>query len=198
MSDKRSHRDQARHRGVDPFEQDFPVIRPAPRKESQTASIRETPSVKGTVKWFNADKGFGFVSLETGGEAFIHVSRLKAAGYGDPSEGTSITVRIGPGKKGPEVAEVVELGAGALRRDERTSRASPATEEVDAIGFVKWFNPGKGFGFVAVGDRQKDVFVSARVLQHAGLNNLPEGKRVSMKVVVGPKGPEARSIQIID
>jgi CspA family cold shock protein len=153
------------------------------------------------VKWFDANKGFGLVSLEKGGEAFMHISRLKAACYGEPKEGTPITVRLGPGRKGPQVVEVIEVGAAPNRQIERTPRptaAPSAMEEVDAIGIVKWFNPNKGFGFVAVGDRQKDVFVSARALQQAGLKDLPEGKRVKMKVGAGHKGPEARSIKIID
>lgn len=129
------------------------------------------------------------------------MSRLKAAGFGDPPEGSPITVRLGPGKKGPEVIEVIEVGAAAPKPIERTLRATAAPRamgEAETLGTVKWFNSSKGFGFVAVGDGQKDVFVSARILQQAGLNDLPEGKRVSMKVVVGQKGPEARSIRIID
>jgi CspA family cold shock protein len=63
---------------------------------------------------------------------------------------------------------------------------------VDAV--VKWFNPEKGFGFVSVGDGGKDVFVHASVLQQAGMRDLAEGQRVSMRVVEGMKGREAASI----
>jgi CspA family cold shock protein len=201
MGDKRGHRDQVRHRGDEPFEQDFSSIRPSPRTYQQTGPAHDRPSIQGTVKRFDANKGFGFVSLESGGEAFIHVSRIKPLGYNELVEGSPITVRLGPGKKGPEVIEVIDVGAAPTTRFERGPRPSaapPKMEEADAIGIVKWFNPSKGFGFVAVRDRQKDVFVSARTLQQAGINDLLEGKRVRMKVVVGQKGPEARSIEIID
>ena len=63
---------------------------------------------------------------------------------------------------------------------------------------MKWYNSDKGFGFVAVGEGRKDVFVSGRVLERSGLNGLPEGRRVKMKVVQSHKGPEARSIQFLD
>jgi cold shock protein len=201
MSDKRSHRERP-HRGAELFEQDFPTGRQSQRTFHEPSPVTVTPPVEGTVKWFDANKGFGFISLEAGGEAFIHISRVKAFGNGELYEGSPITVRLGPGKKGPEVIEVIEVGGaadGLVERRPRPPAAAPAaTEEVDAIDIVKWFNPGKGFGFVAVGDRQKDVFVSGRIIQQAGLHDLPEGKRVKMKVVVGQKGPEARSIQIID
>jgi CspA family cold shock protein len=136
------------------------------------------------------------VSLESGGEAFIHVSRIKPLGYNELSEGSPITVRLGPGKKGPEVVEVIEAGAAPPNGP---GRAAPSSmEEVEVIGTVKWFNPGKGFGFVAAGEHQKDVFISARTLERAGINDIREGQRVRMKVIVKPKGPEAISIALVE
>ncbi|MEJ0070435.1 MAG: cold shock domain-containing protein [Pseudomonadota bacterium] len=64
------------------------------------------------------------------------------------------------------------------------------------IGTVKWFNPDKGFGFVAVGDGGKDVFVHVSVLARAQLAHLAEGQRVSMRVADTPKGREALSLQL--
>ena len=59
---------------------------------------------KGVVKWFNTTKGFGFVALEdNGGEVFLHMSALEAAGLPAPAEGAAITCEIGAGKKGPQV-----------------------------------------------------------------------------------------------
>jgi cold shock protein len=84
MGDKRGHRDQGRHRGDEPFEQDFSSIRPSPRTYQQSGPAQSTPSTQGTVKWFDADKGFGFVSLATGGEAFIHVIRGRSPGVHRP------------------------------------------------------------------------------------------------------------------
>ncbi len=59
---------------------------------------------------------------------------------------------------------------------------------------MKWYNQQKGFGFIRPEDGTKDVFVHASTLARAGLDQLPEGARVAIKVVQGAKGPEATEI----
>src|SRR6267142_6329338 len=65
--------------------------------------------VDAIVKWFNAEKGFGFVTLAGGSEAFIHIRQLETAGHSSAPEGARIKVRICQGHKGPEVTEVIEV-----------------------------------------------------------------------------------------
>ena len=56
----------------------------------------------GTVNWFNADKGFGFISPASGGEdLFVHHSQIKTAGYASLDEGQTVEFEVGQGKKGP-------------------------------------------------------------------------------------------------
>ena len=62
-------------------------------------------------------------------------------------------------------------------------------------GKVKWFNPTKGFGFIAREDKQKDVFVHVSAIRKAGMNGLAEGEAVTFEVEEGPKGPNAISLQ---
>ena len=57
---------------------------------------------KGTVKWFNASKGFGFITPDEGGEdLFVHHSEIKTQGYATLDEGQKVEFQIGQGKKGP-------------------------------------------------------------------------------------------------
>ena len=57
---------------------------------------------KGTVKWFNADKGFGFISPSDGGQdLFVHHSEIKTGGYTSLNEGQAVDFEVGQGKKGP-------------------------------------------------------------------------------------------------
>ncbi|HUW18684.1 MAG TPA: cold-shock protein [Sedimentisphaerales bacterium] len=56
----------------------------------------------GTVKWFNGQKGYGFISPDDGGEdLFVHHSEIKGAGYADLNEGQKVDFQVGQGKKGP-------------------------------------------------------------------------------------------------
>ena len=71
-----------------------------------------------------------------------------------------------------------------------------STEE--CVGSVKWYNVDKGFGFIGQDDGGKDVFVHATTLERGGLSGLAEGQRVRMQIGQGQKGPEARSIELLD
>ena len=66
--------------------------------------------LRGTVKWFNPEKGFGFVSPSDGSpDVFLHISALKDAGLQDAPEGSSIHCEVGQGRKGIQVLRVIEL-----------------------------------------------------------------------------------------
>jgi len=64
---------------------------------------------KGTVKWFNASKGFGFIEQENGDDVFVHYSAIKTDGYKTLDEGASVSFEVVDGAKGPAAANVVQL-----------------------------------------------------------------------------------------
>ena len=59
-------------------------------------------------------------------------------------------------------------------------------------GTVKWFDPAKGFGFIAPADGSKDVFVHISAVDRAGMATLQEGQEVNVEVEMGPKGPQVK------
>ena len=62
---------------------------------------------EGTVKWFNADKGFGFITPAEGGDdLFVHFSAIQSEGYKTLDEGQRVTFNVGQGQKGPQATEV--------------------------------------------------------------------------------------------
>ena len=63
---------------------------------------------QGTVKWFNAEKGYGFITGDGGEDVFVHYSAIEMSGYKVLEEGQSVTFEIGTGAKGPQ-AESVRL-----------------------------------------------------------------------------------------
>ena len=60
----------------------------------------------GTVKFFNAEKGFGFISREGGEDVFVHYSNIQADGYRSLDEGQKVEFDVAPGKKGEEAQNV--------------------------------------------------------------------------------------------
>lgn len=170
------------------------------------------PAVDATVKWFKADKGYGFVELADGqGDAFLHANALRNAGHESVPAGAKLRVQVGAGAKGAQVTRVVDVDAStAVERPARPAgsgfgggdgprprRVAPdPSTAVSVTGKVKWFDETKGFGFVASQDGGKDVFVHISVLGPAGLSTLAEGQTVNMRVVDTPKGREAISLSL--
>ncbi len=165
------------------------------------------PTVDAVVKWFKADKGYGFVELAGGqGDAFLHANALHAAGHDTVPAGAKLRVVVGAGAKGAQVTRVVEVDpAGVVARPQRSVQDAPPrprrtppdpSTAIPVVGKVKWFDDAKGFGFVASEDGGKDVFVHISILGPAGITHLAEGQQVNMRVVDTPKGREAISLTL--
>jgi cold shock protein len=167
----------------------------------------ETPSgppARATVKWFNSEKGFGFVQLADGsGDAFLHVSVVERSGNGTVPPGATLEVRTSPGPKGSQVTEILSVDTStaaqepARRPRPERPQASPDQASVEEVGTVKFYAAEKGFGFIVRDLGGKDIFVHASALNRAGISELAEGQRVAVDMVEGGKGPEAVSIRLI-
>ena len=100
------------------------------------------PERDATVKWFNKEKGFGFVELGDGsGDAFLHIRAVEAAGHDDLLPGTRLTVQTAQGQKGPQVTNVTSV-------DTSTAEAAPPRREMRPPRFG-----GGGDRFGGGGDR---------------------------------------------
>lgn len=65
--------------------------------------------IQGTVKWFNGEKGYGFISREGGADVFVHHSAILADGYRNLSEGQRVEFELTQGPKGPQASSVTTL-----------------------------------------------------------------------------------------
>lgn len=171
-----------------------------PRFEAPPAG----PAVRATVKWYNPDKGFGFVGLADGGDAFLHVRVVERSGNTTMPPGATLEVQIGTGQKGLQVTEILSVDTSTAGQEpaRRPRPERPPYQPVDQaaieeVGTVKWYNPAKGFGFIIRDSGGKDIFVHASALNRAGISELAEGQRIAVDIVEGAKGPEAVSIRPI-
>ena len=64
---------------------------------------------QGTVKWFNAEKGFGFISRDDGDDVFVHHTAIVGEGYRRLDEGQQVSFDVTQGKKGPQASNVTKL-----------------------------------------------------------------------------------------
>lgn len=65
---------------------------------------------QGTVKWFNSEKGFGFIAREGGDDLFVHYSEIKSTGYRSLEEGATVEFEVTQGKKGLQASAVTVVG----------------------------------------------------------------------------------------
>ena len=182
--------------------------------------------IRATVKWFNATKGFGFVTPEDGSpDAFLHSTVLQFCGHDSLDEGATITCDLSRGPKGPQVATIhsVDTSTSAPSRPARPARdrdsgwgndggygggasrggyggggygAESSGAEETVDGTVKWFNVTKGFGFIAPASGGKDIFVHVRALERSGIQTLADGEQVRVTIRQGAKGPEAQRVEV--
>ena len=157
--------------------------------------------VEAKVKWFNASKGFGFVTLSDGSQdAFLPMAILRRAGYEDVRDGASITCEVSAGAKGPLVTAVLNVDnstATAPRSESSGIDRNGLRPSHSLEGAVKWFEPEKGYGFISPDGGGKDVFIHITALRRSGVVALEPGQRVRAEVVEGKKGLEADRVTLI-
>lgn len=162
----------------------------------------------GVVKFFNAQKGFGFVVRDDGGEdVFVHISAVEQAGLTGLAEGQPLGFTLvdrggrisatdlkidgepmpvedrGPPRDRPERG--APGGAGGAGGPQRQLTGEKAT------GTVKFFNAMKGFGFIQRDDGQPDAFVHISAVERAGMPTLNEGDRLEFELEVDRRGKYA-------
>jgi CspA family cold shock protein len=159
----------------------------------------EGARVSGTVKWFDASKGFGFVVADTGGpDILLHANVLRNFGQSSVADSAGIEIVVQETARGVQAVEV-------LRIDPPAGEAAPSVAQGD-IGEpvdlslpleparVKWFDKAKGFGFANVFGHSEDVFLHIEVLRRSGLADLQPGEAVSLRVVDGKRGRMAMQV----
>ncbi|WP_457004603.1 cold-shock protein [Geodermatophilus sp. SYSU D00814] len=170
----------------------------------------------GTVRWFDADKGFGFIEPQEGGDdVFVHFSAIEdTGGFRTLEEGQPVEFDATAGPRGPQADRVRPTGgAPRARRDDRggdrggfrddrgrddrgrddrgRSGGGRAPRGLVVQGTVARFDADRGFGFIV----PEDVFVHVSAVTRGG--DLEEGDRVEFELVEGNRGLQAESVRLL-
>ena len=137
---------------------------------------------QGTVRWFDAERGFGFLAPEDGSaDLFVHVSEIVGdGGTRLLREGQAVEFEVGEGERG--------LQARGVRV---TGDLAPGTT-VGVLGTVKWYEPAKGYGFATPDGGGPEVFVHSSAIVTGGV--VATAQRVAFLIGEGERGPQAEHV----
>lgn len=165
--------------------------------------------VAGSIKWFDATRGFGFlVADEIAGDILVHFSVLRAHGRRSLPEGAWLEVMVAREERGLQAREILSIDltdavapAPRTRSDEDDAGRAARAALIDRSGAfetvtVKWFNRLKGYGFLTRGDgSEADIFVHMETVRRGGLADLQPGDALHARVTDGNKGLLAVAVE---
>lgn len=159
----------------------------------------EVFEIAGSIKWFDASKGYGFIVPDNGlPDILLHVTCLRAGGYQTAYEGARVHAQVLKRPKGAQAFRILSMDDSTAvhpsQLPERTNIVVAAESDWERA-MVKWFNRVRGFGFLTRGEGTPDVFVHMDTLRRFGFTELRPGQMVQVRWGHGSKGCMAAELR---
>ena len=159
--------------------------------------------ITGRIKWFDSVKGYGFIKPADAvqGDILLHQSCVRQSGFKLAQEGARVVCEAVHRVKGFQAIRVLELDNSTATESSdpiRDARYAAPAEGPAFEATVKWFNRGKGYGFVSRGTGTPDVFIHMETLRRSNIRELRQGQRVRVRTGAGPKGELAAEVILLD
>ncbi len=161
--------------------------------ENQFKELAKFEKQNVVLKWFSPFKGYGFVEhSDIKEDIFVHFSIIEEFFEYCLEAGDKITCDIVQKPNGYQVSKIYNV-----ERTENPQDSNIYPDEQNFSGYIKWFNPVKGFGFACADSIGEDIFIHVSTLRKYGISNIVSGSNVSLKTHRSKNGLEAHYVKIV-